>query len=64
MANAGVISATADDAPDSWRRLIGQLLRGFASPGAPVAPMPPAPSSDDLYRAMARTHEWTAPGGS
>jgi AcrR family transcriptional regulator len=54
MANAGVISATATDAPDSWRRLIGHLLRGFARPGAPVPSLPPAPSSDDLYRAMTR----------
>jgi AcrR family transcriptional regulator len=55
MANAGVISATANDAPDSWRRLVAQVLRSYAAPDAPMAPMPPAPSSDDLYRAMART---------
>lgn len=54
MANAGVVSATAGDAPDSWRRLVAQTLRGYAEPGAPLPPMPPAPSSDDLYRAMAR----------
>jgi AcrR family transcriptional regulator len=54
MANAGVISATAKDAPHSWRRLVGQILRGYANPGAPLAPLPAAPSSDDLYRAMAR----------
>src|SRR5207237_4788347 len=35
MANAGVIAATADAAPDSWRRLVGQMLRAFATPGAP-----------------------------
>jgi AcrR family transcriptional regulator len=54
MANAGVVSATAKDAPDSWRRLVGQILRGFASPAAPLTPVPPAPSPGDLYRAMAR----------
>jgi AcrR family transcriptional regulator len=54
MANAGVISATAKDAPASWRRLVGQVLRGYASPDAPLPKMPPAPSSDALYRAMAR----------
>ncbi|UOT03242.1 TetR/AcrR family transcriptional regulator [Rhodococcus opacus] len=54
MANAGVLSATANDAPDSWQRLIGHLLRGFASPGAPIPPMPPPPSSDSLYLAMKR----------
>jgi len=54
MANAGVISATAKDAPYSWRRLVGQMLRGYATPDAPLPPMPAAPSSDDLSRAMAR----------
>ena len=54
MANAGVISATAEDAPDSWRRLVGQILRGYASPDAPLPPPPAAPSSTELYRAMAR----------
>ena len=54
MANAGVISATATEAPDSWRRLVGQMLRGYATPDAPTPPMPAAPSSDDLSRAMAR----------
>jgi hypothetical protein len=52
MANAGVIAATADAAPDSWRRLVGQMLRAFATPGAPMPPMPGAPPSADLYRAM------------
>lgn len=55
MANAGVINATAVDAPDSWRRLLGHFLRGFAMPGAPVPDAPPAPSSEALYRAMTRT---------
>jgi AcrR family transcriptional regulator len=36
MANAGVIAATADHAPESWRRLVGQMLRAFATPGAPT----------------------------
>ena len=52
MANAGVIAATADAAPDSWRRLVGQMLRAFAAPGAPLPPMPDPPPSDGLYRAM------------
>jgi AcrR family transcriptional regulator len=54
MANAGVISATARDAPGSWRRLVGQMLRGFATPDAPLPPLPAAPSSAHLARAMAR----------
>ncbi|HEX6355654.1 helix-turn-helix domain-containing protein [Actinophytocola sp.] len=54
MANAGVIAATADAAPDTWRRLVGQMLRAYASPDAPLPPMPDAPASPALYRAMIR----------
>ena len=52
MANAGVIAATGDAAPESWRRLVGQMLRAFATPGAPIPPMPPAPAPGDLQRAV------------
>lgn len=61
MANAGVISALGDEAPDGWRRLLGHMLRAFASPDAPLPPMPEAPSHDALYRAMARLGK-SAPG--
>nr|AXL05727.1 TetR/AcrR family transcriptional regulator [uncultured bacterium] len=54
MANAGVIAATGEDAPEAWRRLVGQMLRAFAAPGAPLPPLAHAPSSPDLSRAMAR----------
>ncbi|PRY36826.1 TetR/AcrR family transcriptional regulator [Umezawaea tangerina] len=54
MANAGVIAATGDAAPDAWRRLSGHMLRAFATPGAPLPPMPPPPTTRDLYRAMIR----------
>jgi AcrR family transcriptional regulator len=54
MANAGVIAATGDAAPDSWRRLVGHVLRAFAAPGAPVQPMPEPPAPTALYRAMVR----------
>jgi AcrR family transcriptional regulator len=54
MANAGVIAATGDDAPDSWRRLVGHLLRAFAAPGTDAPPLPDAPAPSALYRAMIR----------
>lgn len=54
MANAGVISATRDAAPDSWRRLVGHLLRAFATPGTDAPPLPDAPAPTALYRAMIR----------
>jgi AcrR family transcriptional regulator len=54
MANAGVIAATGDAAPDSWRRLVGHMLRAFAAPHTDSPPLPPAPASTALYRAMIR----------
>ncbi len=54
MANAGVIAATADAAPDRWRRLVGHLLRAFATPDTPTPPMPEGPAPTALYRAMVR----------
>jgi len=56
MANAGVVSAAAAEAPRAWERLVGQVLRGYASPEASTTvTMPPAPSSEELVKAMART---------
>ncbi|MDT0346226.1 TetR/AcrR family transcriptional regulator [Streptomyces litchfieldiae] len=54
MANAGVVAATGDDAPDSWRRLVGHMLRSYAAPGAPLPPLPGIPTPTSLYRAMIR----------
>jgi AcrR family transcriptional regulator len=54
MANAGVIAATGDAAPDTWQRLAGHMLRSYATPGAPLPPLPDAPQPRALYRAMIR----------
>lgn len=54
MANAGVVNATGDDAPDTWRRLVGHMLRSYAAPGAPLPTLPDAPPDTTLYRAMVR----------
>ncbi|SEH02616.1 DNA-binding transcriptional regulator, AcrR family [Nonomuraea solani] len=54
MANAGVIAATADAAPGTWRRLVGQMLCAWATPGAELPPIEPAPAPTALYRAMVR----------
>ncbi|WP_370666201.1 TetR/AcrR family transcriptional regulator [Streptomyces sp. IBSBF 2507] len=54
MANAGVVSAAGDAAPDTWRRLVGHMIRSYAAPGAPVPPLPEAPEPSALYRAMVR----------
>jgi AcrR family transcriptional regulator len=55
MANAGVLTATADAAPDTWRRLVGYLIQACAAPAAQPLPDPPTPRQ--MYRAMLRaTH--------
>jgi AcrR family transcriptional regulator len=54
MANARVIAAAGDAAPDTWRRLVGHMLRSYAAPGAPIPSLPEAPRPTALYRAMVR----------
>lgn len=54
MANAGVVSATADAAPGTWRRLVAYLLQAFAAPAREPLPDPPTPSQ--MYRALLRLH--------
>lgn len=52
MANAGVVQATREVAPEASRRFVALLLDGFRSEGAHPLPAPPAPAR--LYRAMLR----------
>ncbi|MDQ0578757.1 TetR/AcrR family transcriptional regulator [Streptomyces rishiriensis] len=59
MANAGVVNAAGDAAPDAWQRLVAHMLRSYATPGAPIPPLPDAPAPTALYRAMVRL---TRPG--
>ena len=52
MANAGVVTATRDAAPDAWRRLLGYLIQSFAAEGA--RPLPDPPTHRQMYRALLR----------
>jgi AcrR family transcriptional regulator len=52
MANAGVINATGEAAPQTWRRLVAYLLQAFAAGSAEPLPDPPSPSQ--MYRALLR----------
>lgn len=52
MANAGVLAATADSAPDAWRRVVAYLIQACASTAA--QPLPSPPKAQQIYRAMLR----------
>lgn len=52
MANAGVVSATRDAAPEAWRRLVGYLLQAFAA--EPSVPLPKPPTKRQMFRALMR----------
>ncbi len=62
MANAGVIVATADAAPDAWRHLVAYLTQAFAADHSD--PLPPAPTGTALYRAMLRLSPRAGPAPS
>lgn len=53
MANAGVVGATGQAAPDAWRRLVAYMLQAFAASGSAAqnAELPPAPTPAALYQA-------------
>ncbi|MEZ2388518.1 TetR/AcrR family transcriptional regulator [bacterium RCC_150] len=52
MANAGVVTATRDAAPDAWRRLLGYLIQSFAAEVA--QPLPDPLTKTQLYRTLIR----------
>ncbi|WP_406019783.1 TetR/AcrR family transcriptional regulator [Nocardioides sp. NBC_00850] len=52
MANAGVVNATRNAAPDAWKRLVGFLIQAFAAEAAQPLPEPPTPRQ--MYRALMR----------
>ncbi|GGT81492.1 hypothetical protein GCM10010256_46630 [Streptomyces coeruleorubidus] len=57
MANAGVVNATGDAAPDAWRRVVALMIHSLKAPAR--GPLPDPPEHDALYRAMLRA----GPGG-
>jgi AcrR family transcriptional regulator len=51
LANAGVLKATGEAAPDAWRRFAALMLDAFRV--RPDAPLPPAPPEQQLRRSIA-----------
>jgi AcrR family transcriptional regulator len=59
MANAGVITATGDAAPETWRRLVAYFLQAFAAEAAHPLPDPPTP--EQVHRAQLRIQRSALP---
>src|SRR5674476_1697012 len=55
MANAGVISATSDAAPETSPRLVAYFLQACAADAA--RPLPAPPTQRGMYRALRRLHQ-------
>lgn len=53
MANAGVVNATREAAPEAWRRLVGYLLQSFEARAA--GPLPEPPNRQQMERALLRS---------
>ncbi|MFI1735279.1 TetR/AcrR family transcriptional regulator [Streptomyces acidicola] len=52
MANAGVVNATGDAAPDAWRRMVALMIQSLEAPAR--GSLPDSPGHDALYTAMLR----------
>lgn len=52
MANAGVVTATRNAAPDAWKQMVGYLIQAFAAEAA--QPLPGPPTHQQMYRALLR----------
>lgn len=52
MANAGVLTATGQAAPDAWRRVVHIVLQGLEAPVR--GPLPQAPTPEQVIAAMRR----------
>ena len=52
MANAGVVTATHDAAPETSSRLVAYMLQAFSAEAA--GPLPPPPAPRRMYRALHR----------
>jgi AcrR family transcriptional regulator len=51
LANAGVVSATSDSAPEAWRRFAALMVDAYSA--VPQTPLPPAPPEQQLRRSIA-----------
>ncbi|TLS39965.1 TetR/AcrR family transcriptional regulator [Streptomyces montanus] len=59
MANAGVVNACGDVAPDAWRRVVALMIQSFEAPAR--GPLPDSPEHSALYKAMLRASPASIP---
>jgi hypothetical protein len=52
LANAGVLGATGETAPEAWRRFAALMVDAFRAADA-SEPLPPAPAEHELRRSIA-----------
>ncbi|MDT0484359.1 TetR/AcrR family transcriptional regulator [Streptomyces doebereineriae] len=57
MANAGVVNATGDAAPDAWRRVVALFIQSLEAPAR--GPLPDSPGHEPLYKAMLHAGQGT-----
>lgn len=57
MANAGVVNACGDAAPDAWRRVVALVIQSLEAPAR--GPLPASPGHEPLYKAMLRAGQGT-----
>ncbi|MFG2724330.1 TetR/AcrR family transcriptional regulator [Streptomyces canus] len=58
MANAGVVNATGDAAPDAWRRVVALIIQSLEAPARGA--LPASPGHEPLYKAMLRAGQGTS----
>jgi AcrR family transcriptional regulator len=54
MANAGVVNATGDAAPDAWRRVVALIIQSLEAPAR--GRLPASPEHEALEKAMLRAN--------
>jgi hypothetical protein len=59
MANAGVVTATSDAAPETSARLVDYMLQAFSAEATGPLPTPPTPGR--MYRALHRFQQGNRP---
>jgi hypothetical protein len=58
MADAGVVNAAGDAAPDAWRRVVALIVQSIEAPAR--GPLPASPGHEPLCKAVFRAGQGTS----